>query len=159
MEGCKLRLVNDAFLRMNWRGLFTSWLWRFGDGDSSTVQNPTHIYLTGGTYVVTLTINGLCTHTDTLQAVLSLDVPSNDRAVVLLPNPARGHATLQFGRALQQGGQVQLIAPDGRIVWEAVVPAGSTVQRIPLEQLPTAVYGVRLQHAQGVLTRKLIVGD
>lgn len=33
-----------------------SWLWNFGDGSSSTVQNPIHIYPTSGTYTVSLTV-------------------------------------------------------------------------------------------------------
>lgn len=32
----------------------TNWKWSFGDGDSSYAQNPTHNYLYGGTYNVTL---------------------------------------------------------------------------------------------------------
>lgn len=33
-----------------------SWLWDFGDGGSSTDQNPTHTYTVPGTYDVTLTV-------------------------------------------------------------------------------------------------------
>ncbi len=33
-----------------------SWLWNFGDGNTSTQQNPSHIYLLGGQYLVTLTV-------------------------------------------------------------------------------------------------------
>ncbi|MCS6992111.1 MAG: PKD domain-containing protein [Chitinophagales bacterium] len=33
-----------------------SWLWNFGDGSSSTVQNPTHLYTASGTYAVTLVV-------------------------------------------------------------------------------------------------------
>jgi len=33
----------------------TSWLWAFGDGGSSTLQNPTHTYTSIGTYSVSLT--------------------------------------------------------------------------------------------------------
>lgn len=36
-------------------GTPTSWLWQFGDGGTSTAQNPTHAYSAGGTYSVTLT--------------------------------------------------------------------------------------------------------
>jgi len=35
-----------------------TWYWEFGDGESSVVKNPFHIYATGGEYTVTLTING-----------------------------------------------------------------------------------------------------
>jgi len=33
----------------------TSWLWVFGDGVTSTLQNPTHTYVSAGTYTVSLT--------------------------------------------------------------------------------------------------------
>ena len=32
-----------------------SWVWSFGDGNTSTLQNPSHTYLAAGTYTVTLT--------------------------------------------------------------------------------------------------------
>ena len=33
----------------------TTWSWNFGDGDTSSEQNPTHLYTDQGTYTVTLT--------------------------------------------------------------------------------------------------------
>ena len=35
----------------------TSWLWDFGDGNTSTQQNPTHTYTNAGTYNISLSIN------------------------------------------------------------------------------------------------------
>ncbi len=35
----------------------TSWHWTFGDGTSSTTQNPSHTYLTNGTYSVELIVS------------------------------------------------------------------------------------------------------
>jgi PKD repeat protein len=47
-------------------GTITSWDWDFGDGSlHSTAQNPTHIYLTPGTYTVTLIAHSM-TEYDTL---------------------------------------------------------------------------------------------
>jgi len=35
----------------------TNWLWDFGDGSTSTQQNPAHTYTDPGTYTVTLTVS------------------------------------------------------------------------------------------------------
>ncbi|MBL4651387.1 MAG: PKD domain-containing protein [Flavobacteriales bacterium] len=35
----------------------TSWLWNFGDGDTSTDQNPTHTYTDPGTYNISLLVS------------------------------------------------------------------------------------------------------
>lgn len=37
-------------------GTPTAWLWDFGDGNSSTLQNPTHLYTQAGSYAVKLTV-------------------------------------------------------------------------------------------------------
>jgi PKD repeat protein len=40
----------------NSQGIITSWLWNFGDGGTSTDQNPSHTYASSGTYTVALTV-------------------------------------------------------------------------------------------------------
>ncbi|HAP70341.1 MAG TPA: hypothetical protein DCR04_11565 [Flavobacteriales bacterium] len=50
-------------------GAVTNWDWDFGDGNTSTLQGPIHIYATPGTYDVTLVASsGNCTDQITLQA-------------------------------------------------------------------------------------------
>jgi len=39
-------------------GNVTSWSWNFGDGSTSTMQNPSHTYTDPGTYTVSLTVTG-----------------------------------------------------------------------------------------------------
>jgi thioredoxin 1 len=54
----------------------TSWNWDFGDGNTSTVQNPTHTYNEAGNYIVTLTVEnsaGSTTVTDSSFVVLASD--------------------------------------------------------------------------------------
>ncbi len=41
-------------------GAPASWAWDFGDGGTSTQQNPTHTYAAAGTYTVKLTVTGTC---------------------------------------------------------------------------------------------------
>lgn len=50
----------------------TSWSWDFGDGSTSTLQNPTHHYLTNGTYTACLTVNNIA-GTDTKCEVIIVD--------------------------------------------------------------------------------------
>jgi len=38
-------------------GQITLWQWSFGDGSSTTIQNPDHTYAAGGTYFVCLTVS------------------------------------------------------------------------------------------------------
>jgi PKD repeat protein len=49
-------------------GIPTSWLWDFGDGSTSTEQNPFHLYTEPGSHTVTLTASresGVGPYTDT----------------------------------------------------------------------------------------------
>ncbi|MBX9784788.1 MAG: PKD domain-containing protein [Chitinophagaceae bacterium] len=58
----------------------TSWLWNFGDGNTSTLQNPVHSYTALGTYTVTLTaFNGSCSHVST-QVITLVDAVPNFNA-------------------------------------------------------------------------------
>lgn len=50
--------LNVAFTATNTGGQVDSWLWNFGDGQTSGEQNPTHQYQNEGTYTVNLTATG-----------------------------------------------------------------------------------------------------
>ncbi|MGZ4056140.1 MAG: PKD domain-containing protein [Bacteroidia bacterium] len=70
-------------------GSIVSWNWNFGDGNSSTVQNPTHCYQNTGMYDVSLTVtsNNNCTATYTIihmVTVFAVPVAAFDPS----PNPA-----------------------------------------------------------------------
>lgn len=59
-----------AFLDNSYNGA-TQWNWDFGDGGTSTLQNPKHVYATDGLYNVTLTVsNGISTITTTKNNVV-----------------------------------------------------------------------------------------
>ena len=54
----------------------TSWLWTFGDGNTSTAQNPTHVYVSPGTYTVSLTAtNAAGSDTITLPGYINATLP------------------------------------------------------------------------------------
>lgn len=53
----------------------TSWNWDFGDGNTSTEQNPVHVYDEGGYYLATLTATDGSGATVTKEVKLALDLP------------------------------------------------------------------------------------
>lgn len=56
-------------------GPVTSWLWDFGDATTSTLQNPTHTYATGGTYTVCLTSTSQCGSTQACSTITVCATP------------------------------------------------------------------------------------
>jgi PKD repeat protein/photosystem II stability/assembly factor-like uncharacterized protein len=60
----------------------TQWLWEFGDGGASSLQNPTHTYSRKGKYTVTLTASN------------ELGMDAIRKATGIYPNPAREYFTI-----------------------------------------------------------------
>ena len=50
--------LDVQFTDLTTGGPTTGWLWNFGDGQTSTLQNPSHTYATRGNYTVSLTASG-----------------------------------------------------------------------------------------------------
>lgn len=78
----------------------TSYLWDFGDGNSSTEVNPTHTYSAAGLYMVTLTANNLVCEDDITQDVAvpltNIDQSIVDNTFEIYPNPSSGIFKIQF---------------------------------------------------------------
>ncbi len=57
-------------------GGVASWAWTFGDGGTSTLQNPSHVYAAAGNYSVTLTVtNGVGSDSITHDVAVTTSVP------------------------------------------------------------------------------------
>ena len=55
----------------------TSWLWNFGDGGTSTLQNPSHTYFTNGTFTVSLkATNAYGNNTNTKNNYITIAKPA-----------------------------------------------------------------------------------
>lgn len=70
----------------------TSWLWSFGDGNTSTAQNPQHTYTTAGTHTVTLTASHpYDSDTETKTAYITVAVLQPFPGLTLIPRDLTGN--------------------------------------------------------------------
>ena len=74
-------------------GSITSRAWNFGDGATSTAQNPSHTYAAAGTYTVSLTV----TDSEGLSATVSHDVTvTRPTPVLAIERIQRNRLTFEF---------------------------------------------------------------
>ena len=87
-------------------GIATSYLWDFGDGNTSTLANPVHVYANAGTYDVVLTATNECgssTKTRQVEVVSSgpptaaISVNPSTGCVPYNPVPAYDHIVVVVG--------------------------------------------------------------
>ncbi|MDX2250141.1 MAG: T9SS-dependent M36 family metallopeptidase [Bacteroidia bacterium] len=136
-----------------------SWLWSFGDGLTSTQQNPVHLYPGIGGFVVSLTVNGLCTVTDTIFIEPSVGITewTSGLEIGLQPNPADGQVRVTFSQALKENVHLRLIAADGREIERKTLLPGQTYTDWDIHALPAAVYLIQAQNSQGQKNLRLVV--
>jgi len=89
----------------------TSWVWNFGDGNSSTQQNPSHTYASTGTYTVQLTVtNSAGTNTTsqsiTVNANPTVSLNSDDSDNVVCDNQGLVQLTVNPANAIITGNGV-----------------------------------------------------
>ena len=134
-------------------GTIVSWLWDFGDGINSTEQNPTHRYIHGGTYTVTLTVTDNNNAQDTIQSpveILTVNYPPNTPDTP--SGPIEGIAGIEYlyitstidpnGDAIKYGWDW-----DGDCVvdeWTAYLPSG-TVTNLHHNWPDYGIYEIRVK--------------
>jgi len=75
----------------------TSRDWDFGDGFSSTTQNPTHTYTSGGVYTVCLEASNNCASDTTCQTLSLCDISSSNQSLSFdVPDTVCEGASIQF---------------------------------------------------------------
>ena len=72
-SGCVNSVINFTDKSTVIASSIISWEWSFGDNSTSTLQNPTHIYSTNGSYTVTLTTTTNLGCTSTLTRTLIIN--------------------------------------------------------------------------------------
>jgi len=86
-------------------GNITDWFWTFGDGNTSTLPNPTHQYTSAGNYTVTLTVtdDDGDTDSDTTIAVILGVIPVQNKPPLAptIDGPTTGNKNVNYSYTIQ----------------------------------------------------------
>jgi hypothetical protein len=142
----------------------TSWKWHFGDGDTSNLPGPLHVYDSPGAYEVCLeTCNekGIC---DTLCRVVTVKTvgtitPMGQAAinsVFIWPNPAIQH--LWVSHEWLESGDLTICDLTGHSIFSASFAGPENITGFQLPKLPSGMYFCFIR-SQGRLVKseKLII--
>ena len=110
----------DAPLTVNFTdsstGTVTSWSWTFGDGGTSTAENPSHEYTDSGDYTVALTVSG------------SAGSDSESKTDYISVSEAATEAWTTYNKANTSNGlgsnSIRNIAFNGDVTWVAAIGSG-----------------------------------
>ena len=141
-------------------GNITSWTWYFGDGDSSTLQHPTHTYLQPGLYDVSLKVSdGIYTNTYTKLNAISvfgttaeLKHIKNVALFTIHPNPANNNITIDY-QSQNENEKIEFYDLMGKLIHEEPF-VGS---KINIDFLQSGVYLVAIQSKLGILAQTKLV--
>ena len=127
----------------------TSWAWDFGDGSTSTLQNPSHIYSHSGPYHVCLTIydDHGCSSTFCHHITVHPIIHHALTFIVNYPNPAQSSTTIQYELGTATNVSIEIYNFMGHRVnsiLNEIQSEGVHIQPINLDELNSGYYFIRM---------------
>ncbi len=129
-----------------------TWMWDFGDGQSSVSQNPAHTYDSSGTYTVCLTITDSCGVADSICKILDittgifdLEHPSIGQ-LVIFPNPVKDEAIIRIPFKISKNTHFTMINSLGKVIYESKVSnlLNDQLFKISTSQIPVGIYFIKV---------------
>ncbi len=138
----------------------TSYLWDFGDGTTSTTQNPIHTYATSGMYVVTLTVTSNCGTNNVIQSVNAVGsgISTNNLNSIMniYPNPTHGTVNVSFAESFDNGNII-IENSLGQVVYSGKInQAKNSVLSFDLRKLSEGIYMIRVSNADVDVKHKIL---
>lgn len=120
----------------------SSFHWNFGDGTTSTEENPIHHYTAAGTYTVVLTASNACDSEDFSREIqITIGISSeNDELFSVYPNPTSGQTLIQFPTMVESTGWINLYNPLGQLILKQSLKTGTNSISINLQNFADGIY-------------------
>jgi len=141
-----------------------SWHWDFGDGATSTQQNPTHQYDEGGDYQITLTVTSASGCQDDFTNGIDIITSTEkelESAISVYPNPARENIIVNVSGLSSPGFTIQLMNVQGQVVYGTfdLAENGTMSHTIPTVALPKGMYFLKISNERNTVIRKVAKVD
>lgn len=126
----------------------SSYHWGFGDGSSSSLPSPTHLYANPGNYPVTLVAKH-CGRTDSITQLISIEPGSGsggnntDSLITIYPNPATQNIVIHSNQN-SIGRVFTVYNIEGRKILTGKLNAEKT--RVALDHLPGGLYIISIDN-------------
>lgn len=149
------------------------YFWDFGDGTSSTLQYPNHIYPGNGPYFLCSTVSdtmGNCsdTHCDSLYAGRSSGISltivagvtgiaennSEILSIDLFPNPASDNIIINYGKTLKSS-TLEIYDVTGQLVKKEEIDQAST-HSINISEFPNGLYILKISDGKNLGVKRFI---
>lgn len=142
-----------------------SYLWDFGDGNTSTMVNPVHTFTSTGEFLVLLQATNECGTTSITETIEVILISTNDLAIWeyfnLFPNPNDGlfHLVLQGQPITEFPVQLNLYDVLGRRIWfrESNFSSGELRETVQVQNLAKGVYVLEVRAGEQAFIRKVVV--
>jgi PKD repeat protein len=142
------------------------YFWNFGDGMTSTDENPVHTYSAAGIYAVSLTaISADCSH-DTIQEVMvplvGLEEITGEKNILVFPNPCSDFTRLRVTHHPSLITRIDLYSISGVKIEgliDEVQKAGEHEFEIDMSKLPAGMYYFRFQAGEQTSIEKVLKID
>lgn len=119
-----------------------SWQWDFGNGETSTEENPETLYETGENYTVTLIVsNGICNDTSVVfieNAGVGIADAELQNNFILYPNPVNNSLHVIFNDKLLQTSDFCIL----NIFGQSLASGNLSSTEINVIQLPAGIYKI-----------------
>ncbi|QNL20724.1 PKD domain-containing protein [Hyphobacterium sp. CCMP332] len=134
----------------------TSWSWDFGDGNTSTSQNPSHTYASGGTYTVCLTASNASGSDTTCESVMVISGLNNrlEQFAKVYPNPAKDRLVIEVKSESLKG--YQIVDMMGRTILTSNENIVGT-KEINVSDLASGNYIMKLNFGDEIALHKFII--
>ena len=135
-----------------------TYLWDFGDNNTSTEENPSHNYEDYGSYIIALTASNQCGEVTFIDSVLftnTYQVEIIDKDVFVYPNPNRGIFTIDWSETKEAISSIRIYNTIGQTI-RTFTPDLVNQIKIDLNQEAAGVYYVELQSEKGVVLKRVI---